>query len=363
MKKTNAKEYTPTGWLKGFLALLLSCLILIAGMMILVDPFFHYHAPLPGLFYTLSDQRSQNDGILKHFTYDAVITGTSMTENFKTSEFDALFQTRAIKVPYPGSTFHETAQALEVGFSSPNAIRVVLRGLDYSHLLEGPADMRTDMGEYPTYLYDRTSLNDVKYLYNRSAFFNFLVPTLAKRVIGAPGGITDFDLYSSSAEEEYSAYRALEGRVSFSVNSGEQSALTEEEQQLVRDNIRMNVTEPAAAHPDTEFICFFTPYSAVWYGSLLESGSFGRQMEAERIAAEEMLSCPNIRLFSFSADPAITTDLSQYKDAGHYSPQVSSEILIRIAAGENEITEENFASYQAAEEELYRGLDYNALIP
>ena len=203
----------------------------------------------------------------------------------------------------------------------------------------------------------------MKYLYNRSAFFSFLLPTLAKRAAGVPGGVTDFDLYSSSAEEEYSADRVLAGRESFSVDPAEHNTLTEEECRLVRDNIRMNVTGTAAAHPETTFICFFTPYSAVWYGSLLESGSFGRQMEAERIAAEEMLTCPNIRLFSFSADPAITADLSQYKDAGHYSPFISSEILQRIATGENELTEENFASYQAAEEELYRGLDYNALIP
>lgn len=73
------------------------------GLVICLDPFFHYHGPVAGWYYELSDQRSQNDGITRHFTYDAVITGTSMTENFRTTEFDALMGTGAcIKLPIRG---------------------------------------------------------------------------------------------------------------------------------------------------------------------------------------------------------------------------------------------------------------------
>ena len=56
------------------------CVILIAGMVIAavvyVDPFMHYHKPLKDVFYyNLNNERSQNDGITKHFDYDALITG------------------------------------------------------------------------------------------------------------------------------------------------------------------------------------------------------------------------------------------------------------------------------------------------
>ena len=54
-----------------------------------VDPFIHYHKPYTDkYFYMLDNERSQNDGITKHFDYDAMITGTSMTENFKTTDMD-----------------------------------------------------------------------------------------------------------------------------------------------------------------------------------------------------------------------------------------------------------------------------------
>lgn len=39
---------------------------------------------------------------MRNFEYDAIIIGTSMTENFKTSEADALFAASFIKVPFSG---------------------------------------------------------------------------------------------------------------------------------------------------------------------------------------------------------------------------------------------------------------------
>lgn len=49
---------------------------------------YHYHAPLEDFAYLLdrNNERYQNYGILSHFSYDTIITGTSLTENFKSSE-------------------------------------------------------------------------------------------------------------------------------------------------------------------------------------------------------------------------------------------------------------------------------------
>ena len=88
--------------------IILSAVILlccIGGLTAFVDPYFHYHAPLSFLEYPLNNQRYQNDGIVRNFDYDAIITGTSMTENFKTTEFDNLFNVNSIKVPFSGATY------------------------------------------------------------------------------------------------------------------------------------------------------------------------------------------------------------------------------------------------------------------
>ncbi len=361
-KTAKKKEWTAKRFLVGILIVQGVILVTVAILTIILDPFFHYHAPLDGFFYKLSDQRHQNNGITRHFDYDAVITGTSMVENFRASEFSDLFGTRTIKVPYPGATFKEVNDNLDVAFATHDEIRYVLRGLDYSHLVEDAQAIRTDMGEYPSYLYDDNPFNDVKYFYNRTMLSVYLAPMLRGYLSGTAGGVTDFDTYGSSAGDEYSAAVTLGDRESFQVDRAENSRLTEEEKVMLLENIRQNVTRTALDHPETEFLIFFTPYSAAWYGALLEKGGFGSQFEAERIAAQEMLACPNIRLFSFAAEPEITMDLSHYKDFGHYSPEISSLLLERIAAGENELTPENLDARLTAEEKLYRELDYDALI-
>ena len=71
--------------------ILSTCMLLVGlgSVTIYIDPYFHYHAPLQGLEYPISNERYQNDGIIRHFPYNAIITGTSMTENFKASELDS----------------------------------------------------------------------------------------------------------------------------------------------------------------------------------------------------------------------------------------------------------------------------------
>ena len=74
-------------WLGLTLGLTAAGLLAFGGLVAAVDPFFHFHGPAEGLSYALDSERYQNDGISRHFTYDAVMTGTSMTENFKASHF------------------------------------------------------------------------------------------------------------------------------------------------------------------------------------------------------------------------------------------------------------------------------------
>ena len=88
-------------WLAGWLILVAVILGIMGIWVYRIDPYFHFHKPaVDKYYYTIDNQRSQNDGISKHFEYDAMITGTSMTENFKTSEFDKIFVVHSVKVTY-----------------------------------------------------------------------------------------------------------------------------------------------------------------------------------------------------------------------------------------------------------------------
>ena len=81
-------------WCLAVLAALLVLLAAAAGINAWVDPFFHYRAPREGIAYDMQSERYLNDGILKHFDYDAILLGSSVTMNFQTSQCDALFGCR-----------------------------------------------------------------------------------------------------------------------------------------------------------------------------------------------------------------------------------------------------------------------------
>ena len=66
--------------------------------MVIFDPYFHYHGKISGLKYRIYNERYINPGILKHFEYDAIITGTSMNQNFKTSTMDQIFGTDSCSI-------------------------------------------------------------------------------------------------------------------------------------------------------------------------------------------------------------------------------------------------------------------------
>jgi len=91
-------------------------------------------------------------------------------------------------------------------------------------------------------------------------------------------------------------------------------------------------------------------------------GTLERQIEAQRIAMSLMLGCANIKLFSFSENTGLTTDLSNYKDAVHYSPEVSSELLQWMKDGDYQVTEDNMEELLSFEKKFYGSYDYQSLM-
>ena len=348
-------------WMRNFIGAVILITALLGAAVAVLDPFFHYHAPLSGFYYRLADQRSQNDGITRHFFYDAMITGTSNTDNFKTSEFDALFGVSSIKVPYPGASFHEVSANMEKGLSSHN-VTIVVRSVDDSYLIESAGAMHSDMGEFPTYLYDSNPFNDIRYYLNRDVLFGYCLPMIKNRITGAAGGVESFDSYSADdPDTQYGREQALDGVDGFPAPSRQQP-LTQSEAQMVRDNVTKNIVEPAKAHPETTFYCFIPPFSIVRWGTMWSEGTLERQIKAQRIAMSLMLECANIKLFSFSDNTDLITDLSNYKDAVHYSPEVSSELLRWMKDGRYQVTKDNMDELLSFEEKFYENYNYQSLM-
>ena len=103
------------------------------AMVIFVILISHYHKPLS--FCPTGFMRSvMNDGISRHFTYDAVITGTSMAQNFKTSELMNQAARIWVKEPFSGADFRELSENLNRTLQYGQEVKMVVMPLDYNAL-------------------------------------------------------------------------------------------------------------------------------------------------------------------------------------------------------------------------------------
>ena len=330
-------------------------LLAILAVMAVIDPYFHFHGPLKGVSYRLYSERYMNNGIARHFEYDAVITGSSMNQNFKTSMMDELFGTDAIKSPFSGAAFEEIKENLEVALKSGNDVKYVLWGLDYNGL-NRDYDWQ-GYSEYPEYLYDDNLWNDTSYVFNKTILFEGLINTFLWNLSGED--TTTFDEYSTW--EGGRGWDSISHTYRRSAQILPMETITEDEIGRVTRNITENIVKLANAYPDTEFILFYTPYSVLYWESLYRDGWLEKQIQMEQIATELMLECENISLFNFCRETQITDEIEYYRDKEHYVAEINDMIMQWIAQGRGLVTRDNYKDNLAWELEYYMNFDYDKL--
>jgi len=316
-----------------------------------IDPFFHYHKPLSGMEYPMKDERYQNDGIARWFEYDAMITGTSMTQNFKVSELNALMGVNAVKTSYSGASFHELSQNMERALGYNPDLKLIVCSMDGSRILY-PADKDEYTG-YPEYLYDKNPFNDVNYLLNKD-----VVPkTIAVINYTRAGEKTpSMDMYGSWYQYKMFGKEAVEASMTPLPEIEETVVYSEEDVQMSYENVEKNLLALVKRYPDTEFYFFFPPYSEVYWGALVETKQLDAQIGLEKMAVEIMLQAENAHVFGFSDWYDVTGDLDNYTDTMHYSAEINSKILKAIADGDGELTKDNYVQYYDDIRERYETL-------
>ena len=356
-EKKMSRISNPRSWFFRSLALFAALLIITAVIVIVVDPYFHYHKPLSFLSYRIYEERYINDGISRHFDYDAVITGTSMSQNFKTSELDELFGTHSVKEPFSGAGFKELSENLDRTLQYGQDVKMVVMSIDYSSLIRD-ANWE-NYNNYPTYLYDDNILNDTSYVWNKSIFYHGVVADLLRTMSGEPS--TTMDEYSSwvyeTGREHVMGYYHRE-----ELTPVEDPSFSPEDRAMVENNITQNIVELVNRYPDTQFYLFYTPYSICHFDSLCITGELTKQLEAERLTTELLLQCPNVRLYNFFDQTQVICNLDYYNDGGHYSADVSSMILRWMHDGTGLLTQENYEDRLADEKEFFENFDYDALL-
>ena len=347
---------------------ILSIFIGVGGITAYIDPVFHYHAPLKQFAYPLDDERYQNDGIVRHFNYNAIIAGTSMTENFKTSECNTMFgqegEIISIKVPFAGAPYREVNENLIRAFESNPDIKLVIRCLDYSGIFEDKDAVWHGVADYgyqfPYYLTNDKIFDDVKYLLNKEILLQKTAGVIGYTRQGKE--TTTFDDYKYWSDDFPYGKEAVLSSYSLGIErSKNERRISSDEIQQVQANIKQNVTDLADAHPEVDFYMFFPPYSICYWDKLDQSGLVNWYIDGENCVIEELLKHPNIKLYSFCTEYEMICDLENYRDIYHYGGWINTQILQWLSKDEHRLTLDNYEIYLEEIRDFYQSYDYQLL--
>lgn len=334
-------------------------LLLIAVINYIFDPFLHYHKPFDWVSYELNNQRYQNNGILKYFDYDALITGNSMTENFKTSEFDDLFGVNSVKVSLSGASYKELWDNINVALESNKDVKKIICSLGIANMLDKWDKMRYELDSYPWYLYDNVFYNDVKYLFNKTTFVRYTINTIDNTIDGKDK--TTFDEYSNWNDKfEFSKNAVLRDYKRQSKKSTKQ-VLTQEEKKNEKENIERNIIKTVKDNPNVDFYLFIPPYSMLYYDNLNQNGKLGKTIDSIEYAVSLLIEYENVHVYSFMNEYNIVTNINNYKDTTHYSGAINSKMLVWMKEGHDLITKDNFNIFMKKTREMYNKFDYDSL--
>lgn len=302
-----------------------------------VDPFQQYRVPkahAPRFYQAF--QRHENPGIARHYDYDRVVIGSSMTENISGSEVDKAFGAgRTVNLALSAMTAYDARRLLEVALARGTA-RQVLYTLDFN-AFSGAVDRTGFPDALPTYLYDRHRWNDLPYL---------LSIATARRSLdivrdGKEGRFsTDRDRpWAWDAGTEFSATRAVANLDPANLNARFRQPPRTLEGMLA--SFEANLAVLVEAHPQTEFIFIWPPYSVLVWADFAQRGQLDVTLEFKRRFYARLGAKPHVRIHDFQGREAVIHDLDLYTDIYHYGPPVSSAIVADVAAGRERVTAAN----------------------
>ena len=367
MENNREKTISYGRWMAFIIILSLFFCLIIVALNYIVDPYFHFHKPYTN--YRLAEERYINDGIARNFDYDAIIIGNSLSENFKCSQYDELFDTKSVKLPYSGSGVKELWDALGHMIG-----RKALSDEAYSHIVETQPEYVDDYkeyigyrddvkevlvcvdiddidryyswhryNEYPEYLYDDIWWNDVNYLLNKDTLYRGTIYNLGMTI--AHKDSTTFDEYASWVRES-GPQQAL-ADIDHIDNDIDGTAIHFEDKDQIRVqyNIACNIIPVVEANPGVRFRFIIAPISIAKWAEYHCDGKTEYIVDVVKSFTDRMLVYNNVEIYSFLDAYDVICDLDRYCDSIHYDAGVSEWMLDEVSNGNHIITTDNTIDY------------------
>ena len=310
-----------------------------------VDPFQQYRKATlyPMLFK--KNQRYINPGLAKTYDYESIIIGSSMTENFLIDKVEKILSfKKAIKFCISGGTAHEEYQTLSTAFRH-RKINKVLYGLDI-YAFRGTPDRDRHGVHLPIYLYDDNIFNDYHYLLNIDTFKNSL-QALAEPYWNKNNILYDYNHMWQWQHEFTHAFGTEKVLKKWLASHG--SSKKFQKDLWATDKLELsfnkNLLSLIQAHPETEFILFYPPYSVLTFHDWQKEGVLKSSIAFKRYIFDKIKRFDNVKLYDFQVAKEIITNLDNYRDYSHYHQKINTWMLEEMAQDHYRVREDNVDDY------------------
>ncbi len=309
--------------------LLLLCIFLV----VLFDPFFQYHKSLSGLKKVLTDKEYQCVGSLKNFDYDSVVAGSSVAENYYNDWFNQGFDCNVIKAIRSYGATADLCYLLDIAFEHQE-LKYVFYNLDPSALIADP-ETTYELTGCPMYLYDDNYFNDIEYLLNKDVILEKIPYMIAQSLTG----YDENSSYNWAQWKEFNSDMAL----GLYIRKPSVSEMKPENyyEELLTQNLNL-LTARIEAHPETKFYVFIPPYSMLWWDNVYRDGDTESYLYNMEHTMEVLLSYDNVEFYYFQNDRDVITDLENYMDTLHFSPEINHYICDNMINGTHRIDRDNY---------------------
>lgn len=329
-------------------------LLLIAILIILVDPFIHYHAPIGKWAAVETDERSALIGVAKNIDYDTALIGSSMSENFKESWFeDGHFGSNCVKLCLQGAHFSDYDLLLAEAEKQKD-LKNIIFSMDTYLLTNTPSEYPVTI---PNYLSNDRFSDDVYYLFNKDVLLHFLprfIFTNRTEKYSADNAYCWAKNYVFSKNQALGIYRTqrtetIEPEKNYDTFLENSDVFLESIIPYIENN------------PDVTFYFYSSPYSILFWDDSYRHGNTAAEITALIYVYQKLLEYENVRVFYFQNDTDIITNLDNYRDYSHFSQDINYLMYESMRDGTYELTKENCYDTLIAMYEYATHYDYESI--
>lgn len=345
LKKARRKRRRPLGYFVSALCWTAGASALLTALVWLTDPFVYYRAP--GVFkhiYSSSNSRQMVPGMLRHCDYDALVVGHSQAQNFMIPELrEKLGWQKTMKATVAASYPAAMRRYMEIAFEHRNPRHVMVGLL--------PMQFRAKAGyldrPLPDYLYTPRWTTANQYLFNTDVVFDSMPKSLfATFGLGTAKNLrrTNPDMmFMLDYDEEGRVFDARKVENLFKIRGTKDSPAERGTADPARymESFDQNFRPFLDRHPDTRFIFLLLPLPHMEWYKLRTEGCIDAMLVFIGQMGRAITAYPNAEIHDFITVPEFVNDLNNFRDLAHFSSGVSSQIITRIASGENRLTAED----------------------